>query len=219
MKKIWRAICEFFYEASQQNVGEVIDDTEFIATPNDDMKLNVFGAVKIQAMFLDIAFVFMMDDLYILQRDMENSCKNTDDLDEEEIQTLKDQRDKIISMIKNARSSFPMFVEENYRNEMKVVIRDIIKKDIPIATHKESLRAVWTDHSTTTLLKCNTHLLLVKKKIMDEFITQKVIETVEQGVIDFSTGTSGQSNEMTPSTNKPVNKEPTRFDCDKRLDS
>ncbi|EMM2241348.1 hypothetical protein E6W26_29040 [Pseudomonas aeruginosa] len=203
MKKIWRAVRDFFYEASQQKLTEVIDDVEFEAIPNDDMKLNVIGAVKIQAMFLDIAFVFMMDDLYILQKDMEESCKKTHDLDQEEIDILIDKRDKITSMIKKARKDFPDFVDANYRPEMKVVMRDIIKKDLLISTHRETLKAIWLDHNTSTLQKCNTHLLLVKRKILDEFVTNKVIEQASTGDIDFSTGTSGQKNEMDTKGNQP----------------
>lgn len=203
MKKIWIAVRDFFYEASQQKLTEVIDDVEFEAIPNDDMKLNVIGAVKIQAMFLDIAFVFMMDDLYILQKDMEDSCKKTQDLDQEEIDILIDKRDKITSMIKKARKDFPDFVDANYRPEMKVVMRDIIKKDLLISTHRETLKAIWLDHNTSTLQKANTHLLLVKRKILDEFVTNKVIEQASTSDIDFSTGTSGQKNEMDNKGNQP----------------
>ncbi|EOG6085935.1 hypothetical protein [Pseudomonas tohonis] len=209
--EIIRKIANFFLKAEKEDILEVIDDVEeFIPNPNTDMKLNIFGADKIQGMFLDVAFCYVTEDIFIIYRAKATQCKTEKNLDDEDMKMLFFQRNEIDKIIKREREAFPVFAALNFFEPIKKIVKHIINKDLMIASHKDSMKVIWLEQNATNLSKVNAHLLLIKKKMMDEIESKGLADRPDDGLMGFADNTSGTTGIQPKDPKEPIEFEPDR---------
>ncbi|PRW84350.1 hypothetical protein C7A11_26545 [Pseudomonas simiae] len=165
-----KRIVEFFQIQEPNEIHAEQLEEGFIPILNSDLRLNSFQRDKIQTIFLNIVFRYVLNDVFIIFNARVKECKEAVGLDEDELKLKNSQRDEIQHLLDIEKLKFQNSARITFESELKKATKLIIKKDYLHNNHQEDLKQFF-DENKTLLTKLNQHLLLIRKKLLDKITT------------------------------------------------
>lgn len=170
---------------------ESSDIDEFIPTPNTQLKLSSLNLAedKVQRIFLDHAFRYVIRDYYDIRDIREKEMRNKEDFFPEELEQLKGEHEIISLILEFERKDFISRCTMNHLDLLRKHAKSIIKLNPVIDKNKNpDLEVYWLDNKDKLLEPFDTRLKTIKLKILYELIEANILKEEEPKPV--TTGTT-----------------------------
>lgn len=152
--------------------SSVFEEEEFTPTPNTELRLKSLNISddKIQRIFLDFSFRFIIGDYYKIKDIREKEMKDKNEFLPEELEQLKDEYQIIALLLEFERKEFIYKCSVNHLELLRKTVKELYKiKNLKIDNHENpELRVFWLENCSKLLLPFDTRLQLIKRKILNE---------------------------------------------------
>lgn len=158
------------------------DDSDFIATPNNQLKLKSLNLShdKVERIFLDHAFKHGLRDAYQIMRIREQEMKNRNEFHPEELEQLKDEYQIIQLIIEYERKDFLYKCNANHMELIRKIAKKIIEANPSIDNNSNlDLVVFWNDNCSKLLLPIDTRLSAIKTKVFMELHAAGILSEEE----------------------------------------
>lgn len=167
------------------------DEEEFIPTFNTVLRLSSLNLTedKVQRIFLDHAFKYVVRDYYDIKDIREKEMKDKDEFLPEELDHLKDEYQIITLILEFERKDFFSRCTMNHLDLLRKIAKAIIKLNPVIDKNKNpDLEVYWLDNKAKILTPFDERLKTIKLKILYELIEAGILSEEEPKSV--TTGTT-----------------------------
>ncbi len=167
------------------------DEDEFTPTPNTELRLKdlKLSEDKVQRIFLDHAFRYVVRDYYDIKYIREKEMRDKEEFFPEELEHLKDEYQIISLILDFERKDFMSRCTMNHLDLLRKIAKAIIKLNPVIDKNKNpDLEVYWLDNKAKLLEPFDERLQTIKLKILYELIAANILKEEEPKPI--TTGTT-----------------------------
>lgn len=177
------------------------DDSDFIATPNTELRLSSLNLTedKVQRIFLDHAFRYVIHDYYLIMQIREKEMRDRNECMPEEMEQLKIEYQIIALILEHERKDFIYKCTTNHLELLRKLAKRIIKLNPVIDNHKNpDLDVFWLENCSNLLKPFDDRLRTIKLKILYELIEAQILKEEESP----KSSETGKSTEPPPVLSK-----------------
>jgi hypothetical protein len=150
----------------------LFEEDEFTPTLNTELRLKSLNLSddKVQRIFSDFAFRFVIGDIYKIKDIREKEMRDKNEFLPEELEQLKDEYQIIALLLEFERKDFIYKCSINHLELLRKTVRELHKnKNLTIDNSANpELRVFWLENCSKLLLPFDTRLMVIKKKIYNE---------------------------------------------------
>ncbi|WP_147461902.1 hypothetical protein [Pseudomonas syringae group genomosp. 3] len=169
----------------------VFEEEEFTPTPNTELRLKSLNLTedKVQRIFLDHAFRYIIFDFYEIKKIREKEMRDKDEFLPEELEQLKIEYQYIDLILEKGRKGFIAGCSMNHIHLLRKLAKTIIRLNPVIDKNKNpDLEVFWMENKAKELKPIDELLSTTKLKILYELIEAGILK--EEDSKPVSTGTT-----------------------------
>lgn len=167
------------------------DDDEFTPTPNTELRLKnlKLSEDKVQRIFMDFAFRFVIRDYYAIMNIRAKEMKDKEEFYPEELEHLKDEYQIISLILEFERKDFISSCTMNHLDLLRKIAKKIIKLNPVIDKNKNpDLEIFWLENNLKLLEPFKLRLNLIKTKVFNQLKDAGILSEEEPKPV--TTGTT-----------------------------